>query len=312
MPFRERLIHYSLGRLLKKTAKKPPIECEKVVIFSDHHKGIRNGADDFEQCESSYNDALDYFYKEGYTLIILGDAEELWEESVSSVIKSNEKILKKEALFFNQNRYYRIYGNHDYDWKSHKLVKQYLWDYFPKLKVHESLLITVSDRNYFLFHGHQGELLNDYLRGLSKVIVKWVWRTFQLITKKSISHLSKHIDEVKWHDDVLYKWSSKQKDIISIAGHTHRPIWLSHTHKEQKEGKVTKKECYFNTGCCCCSDGDITGITITSQRMQLIKYAKNSDTIEEERVPIVLAEKAFNSDHPLDSTKKKPISMTVN
>ena len=68
MPFRERLIHYSLGRLLKKTAKKPPIECEKVVIFSDHHKGIRNGADDFEQCESSYNDALDYFYKEEHSM----------------------------------------------------------------------------------------------------------------------------------------------------------------------------------------------------------------------------------------------------
>ncbi len=32
---------------------------------------------------------------------------------------------------------------------------------------------------------------------------------------------------------------------------------------------------YFNTGCCCYSDGDITGIEIAEDMIRLIKWKKN-------------------------------------
>ena len=32
------------------------------------------------------------------------------------------------------------------------------------------------------------------------------------------------------------------------------------------------KPCYFNSGCCCFSDGDITGIEITDGSFYLIKW----------------------------------------
>lgn len=54
---------------------------DRLVIFSDHHRGARDGADDFQRCERSYNAALAYYYKLNYQLLELGDVEELWENS---------------------------------------------------------------------------------------------------------------------------------------------------------------------------------------------------------------------------------------
>ena len=53
------------------------INTAKFIIFSDHHKGNRDGADDFRVCERAYNAALAYYYRLGYTLVVLGDVEEL-------------------------------------------------------------------------------------------------------------------------------------------------------------------------------------------------------------------------------------------
>ena len=54
------------------------ISTGKFIIFSDHHKGRRNGADDFLICEPNYLAALDYYKDNGYHYIALGDCEELW------------------------------------------------------------------------------------------------------------------------------------------------------------------------------------------------------------------------------------------
>src|SRR5688500_4989342 len=63
------------------------IQTGKYIIFSDQHKGRRNGADDFAHCEPNYLAALDYYYQNGFHFIGLGDSEELWENSLSSVKK---------------------------------------------------------------------------------------------------------------------------------------------------------------------------------------------------------------------------------
>jgi hypothetical protein len=56
------------------------INKEKLVLLSDLHKGIRNPADDFQPSEGAYNDALAYYFERGYTLVSLGDVEELWSK----------------------------------------------------------------------------------------------------------------------------------------------------------------------------------------------------------------------------------------
>src|SRR5262245_33904198 len=94
---------------------------DRMIIFSDLHKGARNGADDFRHCERAYNAALGYYYALGYWLVELGDVEELWEEHPASVLKNYERTLRLSAKFHidperRGSRYLRIWGNHDDQW----------------------------------------------------------------------------------------------------------------------------------------------------------------------------------------------------
>ena len=57
---------------------------ERIVIFSDHHRGTGDAADDFRRCEHAYTAALGYYLEEGYRLFLLGDVEELWEERAAA------------------------------------------------------------------------------------------------------------------------------------------------------------------------------------------------------------------------------------
>src|SRR5687768_6976901 len=54
----------------------------RFIIFSDQHKGRKNGADDFMGAESTYIAALEFYDKNGFHLISLGDSEELWENTL--------------------------------------------------------------------------------------------------------------------------------------------------------------------------------------------------------------------------------------
>src|ERR1700759_5215752 len=49
---------------------------QRIIIFSDQHRGARDGADDFAICENSYLTALDYYNQENYYYVNLGDCEE--------------------------------------------------------------------------------------------------------------------------------------------------------------------------------------------------------------------------------------------
>src|SRR5947209_1440034 len=42
---------------------------DRFIIFSDQHKGAKNGADDFMLCEPNYLAALDHYFQQGYFFI---------------------------------------------------------------------------------------------------------------------------------------------------------------------------------------------------------------------------------------------------
>ena len=55
-------------------AFKVDISKARYIIFSDLHTGARDGADDFRICERTYNAALAYYERLGYTLVVLGQS----------------------------------------------------------------------------------------------------------------------------------------------------------------------------------------------------------------------------------------------
>ena len=301
---------------------------ERWIIFSDHHKGTRDHADDFARAESVYHAALGYYNEKGYKLVVLGDAEELWENFKEPVIRIYSKTLKFESKFNDAyGRYFRMWGNHDDDWKNKNDVKNYLMPHLsgPRnlgLEVKEGLLLNISNGQeelgkILLTHGHQGTIDSDTLGGLSRFVVRYLWRPIQRFTRISLNTPSTSTDLRHKHDIALYSWVKNQEKLVLIAGHTHHPTFdpkykvrqtgrkLQNAIKNgdiseiaearanfeaakvfwYRQGFLMEQSCYFNTGCCSFSDGDITGIDISDKHIKLIRWS--SDSLE--LVPNILA-----------------------
>ncbi len=293
---------------------------DRYVIFSDQHKGARNRADDFQQCEPTYIKALDHYNREKWTLVTLGDCEDFLEESVPKVMHAYTDIFELLARFYPR-RLVKIYGNHDIAWKSEYLVRTYLWPFMPGIQVQPCLLLKYNDGadysgEIFLAHGHQGTLSSDFFAYLDTVVLPW-YRTLQNRTGIGGTLPSKDVCLRSEQDNRMYTWASRYRKLILIAGHTHRPVWSSVTHleklvfelnalRELKPGQqpanyreqlsrltreierlrkesppcldvVKTRPSYFNTGCCCFKDGDITGIEIEDGVLRLIKW--DGDTL---------------------------------
>jgi hypothetical protein len=88
----------------------------------------------------------------------------------------------------------------------------------------------------------------------------------------------------------MYEWSSKKNNLILITGHTHTPVFASGRYNDHPNnvvhdpGEINKKNVirpgYFNSGCCCYNDGDITGIEIGDGKISLIRWKLNNNISE--------------------------------
>lgn len=215
------------------------IHSDRLIIFSDHHKGNRDGADDFWVCEQAYNAALAYYDRLQYRLIVLGDVEELWEEWPQTVLKAYPHTLELEGKFHQEGRYMRFWGNHDDAWSHDDMVEKLLVPVFGglPLKVRESLILHVRDGEselgrLFLIHGHQGTLDSDRIAPISKFLLRYFWRPFQRLTKIYLNTPSQDFELRYEHDSAMYFWSQAQEKIVLIAGHTHRPVFKSESQEE--------------------------------------------------------------------------------
>lgn len=209
------------------------LDTARVVVFSDHHKGARDGADDFLRCERAYAAALAYYLEEKFTLFALGDVEELWECSPKEVVEKYKDTLELEAEFHRDDRYERFWGNHDDQWRDPKEVSKYLGtkDLFPGLRVREALKLSVVRGGkrlglIFLAHGHQGTLDSDRFAWFSRRFVRHVWRPVQRKLKMASTTPSRDFELRARHDEAMFSWARNHPDKpVLIAGHTHRPVF---------------------------------------------------------------------------------------
>jgi hypothetical protein len=230
-------------RALEQERKEGPtvleVRAAKLIIFSDQHKGIRDAADDFRMCERAYNAALAYYDCLGYTLAVLGDVEELWEEWPQSVVKAYPHTLELEGNFHRHGRYLRFWGNHDDAWSHTDLVEQWLIPALGglPLQVRETLILHVRDREeelgrILLLHGHQGTFGSDKIAPLSKFAARYFWRPIQRIFKIKVNTPATDFELRLAHEWAMYGWSEAKEKIVLIAGHTHRPVFKSESQEE--------------------------------------------------------------------------------
>lgn len=323
-PDRQRIFK-ALGALLdciikleKKKGLVIPFDCtkQKFIIFSDHHKGAGNGADDFMLCQPNYLAALDYYFEKDYIYIALGDCEELWENMLLSVKKHQVAAFEKEKKFAMAGRLVKIFGNHDLYWKNDPFAYFQIREiYGSDLTIHEGVLLQTNvegkQLNIFCTHGHQGDAVSDG-NWFSEFFVSKIWAPLQSFLKINPNTPAYDASLKTTHNHLMYDWSAAQKNLLLITGHTHQPVFESLTHIErlyrsllfarqvndkemiqslEKEIQLRKfeyttispdylqlKPTYFNTGCCCFNDGDITGIEIEEDCIRLIKWNAKSGT----------------------------------
>ena len=204
---------------------------ERIAIFSDHHKGIGDRADDFRRCENAYGAALGYYLEAGFRLFVLGDAEELWEERPGPVIERYRDVLALEAEFARRERLERFYGNHDDLWASKRQVGRHLRPLFGDTTVREGLRLEVerpsgTPATLFFVHGHQGRADSDRWAWFSRLFVRHVWRPLQRRTGFSPTTPARDFALRARHDRAMYAWARSRPDaLVLIAGHTHRPVF---------------------------------------------------------------------------------------
>lgn len=245
----------------------------RVVLMSDCHRGCGNWGDNFQPNQNLFFAALQYYNKKRFTYIELGDGDELWENrKLKDIVQVHSNQFWMMAQFYEENRFYMLYGNHDRKKEQERFFTSSCEHYycegeairknlFPGMKARESIILDAGqEREILLVHGHQGDFWNDRMWKLSRFLVRYLWRRLELAGCNDPTSTAKNYKRKDKTEKKLAEWADSRKKIL-IAGHTHRPVF-------PKPGEGY----YFNDGSCV-HPRCITAIELECQEFTLVKWS---------------------------------------
>lgn len=244
----------------------------RYVLFSDCHRGNGTHNDNFLKNQHLYIAALRYYYRHGFTYIELGDGDELWENRDMEQIKEiHGDVFSQLTLFYQQNRLYMIYGNHDMVKKYNSFSKKKCATYFclesqrkktlfPGITYYPAIILRNDKigRELYLTHGHQASLMNSTLWPVNRFLVRYLWKPLEQIGILDPTSAAKNYATKSRTEEHLSNWA-KEHDRTLITGHTHRPTLDSESIH------------YLNTGSCVhplC----VTCIEVVGDTLALVKW----------------------------------------
>lgn len=213
-------IHAILDRLHSTAAPILLDNASRIVIFSDLHLGDGGRNDEFMHNAGLFEALLKHHYlQNGFGLVLNGDIEELFKFSWSSIGSAWQGIYELFFRFGQEERLWKIYGNHDIG-----ILEEPNYLLAPWLS--ESLLFRSPWGEILLFHGHQASMfLSESWSVFSRVLfylLRYVAGPVG-IRNYSVSHKSRKRFAI---ERAVYDFSNRF-GIISIIGHTHRPLFES-------------------------------------------------------------------------------------
>jgi UDP-2,3-diacylglucosamine pyrophosphatase LpxH len=210
----------------------------KYALFSDLHLGDGGKSDIFVHNKDTMMFALEYYKKNGYSIILLGDIEELWQFNFIEIHDKYDKSIYELLRSFQANKVHRIFGNHDNDWKRPPtdpiLFNENIQHGAPEA-------IKLGD-DIFLVHGHQGDKTCDRKTWESRY---WARKGEPLVPIGKIfgiSNRSATESQIPGNREKLYYDWAKENNVFLICGHTHNAIFASKLYYWCLKEQIKKKE----------------------------------------------------------------------
>lgn len=250
----------------------------RIVFMSDAHRGDGSVSDEFLRSRNLFVNALSEYYENGYTFIEVGDGEELLEYSEMEHIKNaHADVYQNIKRFFDDDRYIRIYGNHDIYLKDKEFVKKHFYrnydeyteEFFDFLKGFEPKEAIVlkhrrTSQEIFVIHGHQGDAPNDQFWFFTMLSLKYFWRFFHRFGIRNPASPVKNVTKRHKIERNYSKWIQKHHRAL-ICGHTHR-------FKFPKNNEIP----YFNTGCGI-YPASITALELSEGMIRLVRWKERAN-----------------------------------
>ncbi len=177
--------------------------------------------DDFVRNADMFHSTLkDYYLPKGYKLILNGDVEELQKFTWRQIYSHWKTTYELFDRFAENDSLYKTVGNHD-----SRLILD-LREVYP-YPMDTVLEMTGMDFPILFYHGHQVSAFYMNFNDISRIGVRYFAMPLGIMNK-SVAHDSRRRHHMEKR---IYEYS-RQRRIISVIGHTHRPLFESLTKAE--------------------------------------------------------------------------------
>lgn len=250
----------------------------KYIFFSDVHRGDDSVSDEFTRNQNLFLHALNYYYKEDYKYIEVGDGDELWEyKNFKHIRLAHTDVFIVLKKFYDENRMMMLYGNHNIFLRSKRYVQDNYYTFYDEYKQErvelfhdlvplEAVILKHKDtkQEILVVHGHQGDFMNDQAWHFSMLMLRYIWRFLHIVGFSNPASPARNMYKRHKVERAYNKWIEDHKMML-ICGHTHR----------QKYPKANELP-YFNTGCCIRTRG-IAGIEIINGEILMVDWRYSVD-----------------------------------
>jgi UDP-2,3-diacylglucosamine pyrophosphatase LpxH len=185
----------------------------RALILSDLHMGTGKRDDLADNGDLLVSLLEDYYFPQGWYLVLNGDIEELQRYSLERIMKSWKRLYAVFDLFAGQNRLYKLIGNHDDELL---LDKSYPYPLYDVIRIENGVIPA------YVFHGHQLSYIYSKYNKVLRAGIRYVLKPFGIknVSSGRNSNRRFHIEKA------AYNFSINMR-CISIIGHTHRPLFES-------------------------------------------------------------------------------------
>jgi hypothetical protein len=185
----------------------------KALIISDFHMGAGRRDDLSDNGELLITVLEDYYFREGWNLVLNGDIEELQRHSLEHVRRRWSRLFQVFDHYAAENRLYKLIGNHD---EELLFKKNYPYTLYNVIRIETGVIPA------YVYHGHQSSKIYRKYNKLIGAGIRYILKPFGIKNISSArSPYRRYYVEKKAYDFSL------ENRCLSIIGHTHRPLFES-------------------------------------------------------------------------------------